>query len=90
MNKVFRIMFRIDDAMVLANQLLARVLRDRAELVVNESELPSGVGRGNNGVLIERGLQINQFLQPALQLLLGLAHFLVRAVRRQRSLRVID
>jgi hypothetical protein len=49
---------RIDDAMILAQQLVACVFGDGAELVVNVSDFPLRICDGNDGMHIERGLQI--------------------------------
>ncbi|OIQ63254.1 hypothetical protein GALL_552050 [mine drainage metagenome] len=52
---------RIDDAVVLAQQLLPGILRDGAELVVHVGDPPPGVGDGDDGVLVQRPLEILQF-----------------------------
>ena len=59
--------------MVLAEQLLARVLRDFAELVVDRGNSAAEVRRGDDRRLIERELHVAALLQeslPALPVLL--------------------
>src|SRR5260370_1255514 len=51
-----------EDAMVLAQQFLARVFADGAELVVYVGDGSLHVGGGNNGMLVEGELLIGQFL----------------------------
>ena len=53
----------IDDAMVLAEQLLARIFGNRAELVVHVGDFPFRVRDGDDGVLIDGRLEIVQFPQ---------------------------
>ena len=60
-------MARIDDAVILAEQLLARVFGDRAELVVHEGDLSLRIGDGHDGVLVQRGLQVDDLLERYLQ-----------------------
>ena len=61
----------IDDAMILAEQFLARVFRDRAELVVHVGDLSLRVGDGDDGVLVERRLHVVQFAQTPRGLFIG-------------------
>ncbi len=53
--KVLGMRARIDEAMVLPEQFGARILRDRAELVVRIGDDAALVGDGDDGVLVERG-----------------------------------
>ena len=66
----------IDDPVVLPEQLLARVLRNRAEPVVGEGYPPCGVGDRHYRVLVDRGPQVPELGQgrkvlPLDPLLLG-------------------
>src|SRR5207249_1838251 len=54
---------RIDDAVILSDQFLARVLRDRAELVVYESDPALRIGDRHYGMLVERSLQVADLLE---------------------------
>ena len=56
----------VDDAMVLAEELLARVLRDLAELVVDRGDGAAEVGRRDDRRLIERELHVAELLQEPL------------------------
>jgi hypothetical protein len=49
-----RQMSRVDDAVVLAEELLPGVLRDLAELVVHVGDDPALVGDGDDRGLVER------------------------------------
>jgi hypothetical protein len=62
-NKLFRMMARVDDAMVLPQQLLAGVFGDGAELVVNIGDLTLLVGDRYDSVLIQGSPQIPSFLK---------------------------
>jgi len=53
----------VDEAVILAEQFRARVFGDRAELVVDIGDFSLRVGDGNNGVLVESGLEICNFFE---------------------------
>lgn len=53
-----RVITGVDDAVVLPEQLLARILRDLAELVVDVGDPSVLVGDGDDARLIDRVLQI--------------------------------
>ena len=55
-NKFFWVIGRIDDPVVLADQLLAGVFRYFAKLVVDERYYTALVGERNNGGFVEREL----------------------------------
>lgn len=52
---------RIDDTMVLPDQFFTGVFGDRAELVVNVSDLSLAVGNGDDGMFVECCFDIIQF-----------------------------
>ena len=52
---------RIDDAVILPKQFLAGILGDGAELVVDVGDFSLRISDGDDGVLVERGLQFGQF-----------------------------
>ena len=54
--------------MILAEQLLARVLRDVAELAVDVGDFAAGVGGGDDCRLIEGEVGVGQILGPRLQI----------------------
>ena len=55
-----RVVAGIDDAVVLADQLLHLVFGNRAEFVVGVGDYALGVGDGDEGVFIERGLEVGK------------------------------
>src|SRR5947209_952854 len=70
-DELLRVVGRVDEAVILSDQLLARVLRDFAELVVDVVDRAALIRDGDDGRLVERELQVGQFLQRAAQRLLG-------------------
>ena len=58
---------RIDDPMVLAQQLLAAVLGDGAELVIHIGDAPFGVRDRHDGVLVQGPLEVLQLPQHPAQ-----------------------
>jgi hypothetical protein len=66
--KLLRVMARIEDPMVLANQLLTGVLADRAELIVRIGDRALDVGKGNDGVLVQGKLLVGQVFNSTLKL----------------------
>jgi hypothetical protein len=54
---------RVDDAMVLPQQLFPRVFGDCAEFVINVADLAPLVGDRYDSVLIQGSLQIPNFLK---------------------------
>src|SRR5262245_27430842 len=54
---------RVNDAMILSEQFLARIFRDFAKLVIGVSDFSASVGNRHDGVGIERGLQVLEFLK---------------------------
>jgi hypothetical protein len=56
------------DAVVAADQFFARILGDRAEAVVGKNDHAFRVRDRHDGMLIERGLQVVDFLERGFQL----------------------
>ena len=63
---------RADDAVVLPDEFLPRVLGNRAELVVDVSDLPLRIRGGHDRVLVQGGLEVADFLERRLELIVGL------------------
>ena len=63
LEKLFRVVAGVEDAVILADQFLFGILTDGAELVVHISDGALNVGHGHDGVLIESELLIGQFLE---------------------------
>ncbi|MDB6153320.1 MAG: hypothetical protein JWL90_1773 [Chthoniobacteraceae bacterium] len=60
-HEFFRVMARVNDPMILAEQLLPRVLRDLAELIVDVDDPATAVGDRDDGMLVERRTQVSGF-----------------------------
>src|SRR5260221_6009138 len=56
----------VEDAVILADQFILRILTDGAKLVVHVSDRALDVGHGHDGVLIEGELLISQFFESSL------------------------
>src|ERR1051326_5547278 len=66
-DEVFRVVSRIDDAVILAEQFFAGVLRDLTELVVDVVDDAALIGDGDDRGFIERKLDVREFLPGPLQ-----------------------
>ncbi len=60
----------IDDAMILPQQFLPVIFRNGAKLVVDVGDFALRIGDGDDGVLVQRRLQIADLLERGLQLFL--------------------
>jgi hypothetical protein len=80
---------RIEDAMVLAEQLGAGILRNLAELVVDVLDAPSDVGRGHNRRLVERVTDVFELAHGLRELAVSLRRRVspVRTRRRRPGVR---
>ena len=58
---------RMDDPVILPEQILARIFRDRAELIVHKSDPPLRIGDRHDGVRLERRPQIVHLPERHLQ-----------------------
>ena len=65
----------IDDAVVLAEQFFARILRYCAKLVVDEGDLPLRIGDGHDGVFVQRGFEVADLPERGLEFFVSLALF---------------
>ena len=54
---------RIDERVGLAQQVLARIFGNRAKPVVDIGDHAARIGGGDDGVLVERGLEVGNLLQ---------------------------
>ena len=70
-NEFLRMETGVDDAVILAQQFLARIFRDRAELVVRVGYRAARIGDGDDGVLVKRRPQVRDLLQGIAQRLFG-------------------
>src|SRR5205085_9033180 len=70
-HELIRVVCRVNDAVILSEQLLARVLRDFAELVVDVLDRAALICDGDDGRLVESELEVGQLLERAAQRLLG-------------------
>ena len=59
-DELFRVICRIDDPVIVAEQLLARVLRDVAELLVGVGDSARRVGDGHDRGLIDRRVDVGE------------------------------
>ena len=75
----------IDEAVILSQQLFARILGDGAELVVHVRDGSLWIGNGNNGVFVQGGLQVADFLERVFQLPAGLAALQILAIQQMRG-----
>ena len=57
--------------MVLAEEFVARVFRDAAEIVVDVGDAPALIGHGNDARLIDRIFEIAQLARRGLRFTLG-------------------
>ncbi len=67
-----RILHRLDDTVVFANQLFARITADFTELVVGVEDGALRIGDADDGVLVEGELLVRQIAECRLQLALAL------------------
>ena len=65
-NKLFGVIGRVDDSMILAEQFVPRVFRDFAEFVVDVVDYAALVRNGDDGRLIECKLDVGEFLEGTL------------------------
>ena len=63
----------IDDPVGLAEQFLARITRNRAKFVVGVGNDTPGVGDGDDGVFVQRDLEVPDLAQGGAQIRLGAA-----------------
>lgn len=59
----------VDDAMILAEKFFARVFRNLAKLVVDVSDVAGGIGDGDNGMRVQSGFDVAQFIGLGLEIL---------------------
>src|SRR5262249_46570510 len=64
----FGMITRVDDAMILAQQFPARVLRNAAEFIVDVIDNTCLVGDGDDRRLIERELDVREFFERTLEI----------------------
>src|ERR1700682_2562861 len=62
-DKLFRVITRINDAMILAEQLVTRVFRNTAELIVDIVDRAARIGDGHDGGLIESELDVRKLFE---------------------------
>lgn len=65
--EVRRVITGIDNAVILTEQIITRVFRDTAKLVVDESDDSTLVGNRYNRRLVEREPNVRQFLERTLK-----------------------